>query len=144
MVHGVDSSLPRLGDDTQNHVIQPKESQTEKDEDVLVIYDDNNIQHGVDTCHNSLIGRFVTRKPILKGPLQIALTSLWNKPKGFRIEELEENVFQFFFKHNNDMNQVLKSSPWNYRNSWLVLHQWCRNWKMKGLNFNYANTWVQL
>lgn len=42
-------------------------------------------------------GRIITEKPIHKSSLLSALANIWCNPAGFRVEEVAEKTFQFFF-----------------------------------------------
>ncbi|KAJ1420369.1 Zinc knuckle CX2CX4HX4C, partial [Sesbania bispinosa] len=58
--------------------------------------------------------------------IQNALSGIWCNPKGFKVEELRNKVFQFFFDEESDANRILQGSPWLFRNSWLILKGWER------------------
>ncbi|KAF7812831.1 cysteine desulfurase mitochondrial-like [Senna tora] len=42
------------------------------------------------------------------------------------------------------LERIINGGPWVYRNSWLILHRWRRDWKENPIDFNTVNIWVQL
>ncbi|MED6136115.1 hypothetical protein PIB30_053040 [Stylosanthes scabra] len=49
---------------------------------------------------------------------------------------IQGKMYRFFFKKEVDMKRVLRSSPWMFRNSWLILEKWERKMKIEEMNFN--------
>ncbi|KAJ1400814.1 Zinc knuckle CX2CX4HX4C [Sesbania bispinosa] len=87
----------------------------------LIIYDDVDVQEGLDMCSKSLTGAFLTSKPIHVNSLSNALAGIWCNPKGSKVEEIGEKKFQFLFDDHKDTDRILKRSPWIFRNAWLSL-----------------------
>lgn len=132
-MRGTVSSSQRSDSGTQNH--EPDENPIPKSlEEAILIYDEKDIEGGLEGCATSLIGRIITNKQINKRPLEQALKGIWNQPSGFRIEELEPKTFQFFFDNEQVMLNILNRGPWLFRSSWLILCRWSRNWKEE-INF---------
>ncbi|KAJ1415430.1 Zinc knuckle CX2CX4HX4C [Sesbania bispinosa] len=48
----------------------------------FIIYDEEDVADGVESCSRSLIGRIITQKPIHVNSLQNALMGIWCNPKG--------------------------------------------------------------
>ncbi|KAJ1383567.1 Zinc knuckle CX2CX4HX4C [Sesbania bispinosa] len=48
----------------------------------IIIYDEDDIKEGLETCSRSLIGAFLSEKPIHVNSLQNALAGIWCNPKG--------------------------------------------------------------
>lgn len=90
------------------------------------------------------IGKIFTEKPIHKNSLQNALANILCNPKGFRIEEVKEKIFQFFFEEKKDVSRILNGSPWIFRNSWLVIKPWQRDTEPKDMEFTHVPVWEQL
>ncbi|KAJ1405471.1 Zinc finger, CCHC-type [Sesbania bispinosa] len=111
----------------------------------FIIYDDDDhMVDGVESCSKSIIGKIFTQKPIHMNSLQNALAGIWCNPKGFRIEEVVVKTFQFFFEKEDDVERILKGSPWLIRNLWLILKTWCRNQKVEEVDFTKVHVRVQL
>ncbi|KAM7516399.1 hypothetical protein LguiA_005982 [Lonicera macranthoides] len=60
----------------------------------------------------SLIGRFVTDRPINLNAMQDTLSKLWRPVKGVWIKDLGPNLFMYQFGHEMDMEKVLFGGPW--------------------------------
>ncbi|KAJ1418605.1 DUF4283 domain protein [Sesbania bispinosa] len=61
----------------------------------FIIYDDEDVEEGLNFCTKSIIGRILTQKPIHLNSLHNALAGMWCNPNGFRIEERAPCTFQF-------------------------------------------------
>ncbi|KAJ1407826.1 hypothetical protein SESBI_24015 [Sesbania bispinosa] len=92
----------------------------------------------------SLMGVFITEKPIHANSFQSALASIWCNPKGFKVEEIMEKKFQFLFDDAKDAERVLRGSPWIFRNSWLSLKRWERGQEVESLNFPVVPLRIQI
>ncbi|KAJ1439268.1 hypothetical protein SESBI_02640 [Sesbania bispinosa] len=126
----------------EEHNNRSKES-TEK-APKFIIYDDGDVEEGVDLCARSLVGRFLTQKPIHTNSLQNALAGIWCNPKGFRVEEVVPHTFQFFFDDESDVERIIKGSPWIFHNSWLILKRWMRDENIDSIEFNLVDLKVQI
>ncbi|KAJ1380428.1 Zinc finger, CCHC-type [Sesbania bispinosa] len=104
----------------------------------IIIFDDDDVQEGVKECSNSAIGKIITNKVIHLNSLNNALSSIWSFPKGFKIESLGAQIFQFFFQESKDLDRVIKGSPWIFRNSWIILKRWTRGLDPMELSFATA------
>ncbi|XP_015959755.1 uncharacterized protein LOC107483660 [Arachis duranensis] len=107
--------------DTQNT------TQDQEDEELLVVFNNEDVKEGLQGCKNSLIGRLMTEKSINSAWIQSAMQNIWKKPEGLRIVELKPKIYQIFFQKETDLDRVLKGSPWNFRNSWFLLKKWDRS-----------------
>ncbi|KAJ1376678.1 Zinc knuckle CX2CX4HX4C [Sesbania bispinosa] len=110
----------------------------------IVLFDDDDVQEGVQECENSVIGKIITKKVIHLNSLTNALSRIWSSPKGFKVESLGEQVFQFFFQDSKEVDRVIKGSPWLFRNSWLILQQWKRGVDPLDISFSSAPVWIQI
>ncbi|KAJ1440114.1 hypothetical protein SESBI_02352 [Sesbania bispinosa] len=90
----------------------------------LIVYVEEDIREGVNSCLKSLVGRFLTEKPIHANSLPNALAGIWCNPKGFKVEDVGEKTYQFLFAEEKDADRILQGSPWIFRNSWLSLKRW--------------------
>ncbi|KAJ1382698.1 hypothetical protein SESBI_44011 [Sesbania bispinosa] len=97
----------------------------------IIIYDEDDIKEGWEACSRSLIGAFLTEKPIHANSLQNALAGIWCNPKGLKVEEISDKKFQFLFDETRDANRVLQGSPWIFRNAWLSLKRWERGQELE-------------
>jgi hypothetical protein len=105
---------------------------------------EEHIQEGVNLCTNSLIGKILSNKPILKSILQHSLQGIWGNPAGFTINEIEGGYFRINLELNADIQRILKGNPWIIRNSWFMVHLWDRQINPSNLDFHHVPTWIQI
>ncbi|KAJ1436291.1 Zinc knuckle CX2CX4HX4C [Sesbania bispinosa] len=74
----------------------------------LIIFDEEDIKEGLQECQNSIIGKLVTEKAVHANSLMNALNNIWNSPKGFKVVDLGDKRFQFFFDSGKDANRVIR------------------------------------
>ncbi|KAJ1422241.1 Zinc knuckle CX2CX4HX4C [Sesbania bispinosa] len=110
----------------------------------IILYDEEDVLEGLKSCSKSLLGRIVTQKPIHTNNLHNALSGIWCQPKGFRIEEVAQKTFQFFFEEESDAERIRKGSPWLFRNSWLILRGWERGQNMEEVDFSNVLVRMQI
>ncbi|KAJ1435908.1 Zinc knuckle CX2CX4HX4C [Sesbania bispinosa] len=108
-------------------------NQASRETPPIILYDEDDISDGIRSCSKSLIGKILTTKPIHTNSLQSALSGIWCNPKGFRVEECGSKTFQFLFEEEADAERILSNNPWLFRNSWLVLKKWSRDFKYERL-----------
>ncbi|KAJ1387928.1 Zinc knuckle CX2CX4HX4C [Sesbania bispinosa] len=109
----------------------------------LIVFSEDNIQEGLKDYEFSVVGNIVSEKKFNVNSLINALSNIWNHPTGFKIVDLGEKKFQFFFHKEKDMERVLKGQPWMFRNSWLLLKRWQRSQNPKDMVFDKVHCWVQ-
>lgn len=88
------------------------------------------------------MGRVFTRKPVNKGALEAAFNNIWERPEGFKVEEIKPRIFQFFFDRELDVERVLEGGPWLFRNAWLILKRWDRSLSLNEDSFNMVKMWI--
>ncbi|KAF7832615.1 cysteine desulfurase mitochondrial-like [Senna tora] len=88
----------------------------EKDDELLVVYDEDDVKNGVEACRPTLMGKLLNAKPVNKQALENAFRNIWSQPKGFKVEETERNTFLFHFAEEYEMTKVLNGGPWTFRN----------------------------
>ncbi|KAI7988184.1 hypothetical protein LOK49_LG13G00742 [Camellia lanceoleosa] len=73
----------------------------------------NDIRSSVAECALSLIGKVITftTKPINLYDLKNTMSLIWGNPKGLKILEIGDNLFQFTFTEERDLLCVLNGKP---------------------------------
>ncbi|CAH9105120.1 unnamed protein product [Cuscuta epithymum] len=71
----------------------------------------------------SMVGRFLTDKPIRFDKMLQVMASIWRPSRGVDATELQDNLFQFDFYHEKELLRVLEDGPWAFENSTLVCKQ---------------------
>jgi len=69
---------------------------------------------------------------------------IWCNPTYFRIEEIDDKLYQLFFGSKKDLNRVINGSPWVFRNLWLLMVPWRRDVDPKDVVFKYVPVWMHL
>jgi hypothetical protein len=133
-------STPRGNQEPNFHHSSSKTDQ----EEPFCMYKEEHIQEGVNLCTNSLIGKILSNKPILKSILQHSLQGIWGNPAGFTINEIEGGYFHINLELNADIQRILKGNPWIIRNSWFMVHLWDRQINPSNLDFHHVPTWIQI
>jgi hypothetical protein len=133
-------SSPRGNQDPNFHHNSSKKDQ----EDPFCMYKEEHIQEGVNLCTNSLIGKILSNKPILKSNLQHSLQGIWGNPAGFTINEIEGGYFHINLDLVADIHRIMKGNPWIIRNSWFMVHLWDRQINPSNLDFQHVPTWIQI
>jgi hypothetical protein len=108
------------------------------------VYSETIIHEGVQACSRSLLGRFITDKPIHIHSIQTGLSNIWGNPAGLQIQEIEGQIIQFFMDKKIDQDRILLGNPWIFRNSWLIIKPWDRETNIKDLDFDHVPIWIQL
>ncbi|KAJ1440637.1 Zinc finger, CCHC-type, partial [Sesbania bispinosa] len=108
--------MDSIEDSTRNDT----QSEKRDNDPRIVIFDDDDVQEGLQECENSAIGKIVTGKAIHVNSLTNALNSIWSAPKGFKVVEIGEKIFQIFFREEKDMERVVNGSPWTKKMGWKI------------------------
>jgi hypothetical protein len=108
------------------------------------LYSETDIHEGISACSSSLIGKFITDKPIHVNSIQNGLENIWGAPQGLKIQELGGKIMQFYMKNKADQERILYGNPWIFRNSWLVVKPWDRGTDLNTVDFDHVPIWIQL
>lgn len=125
------------------HQEEQLEDQDDDNNDPFFYYHDTHVQESIDLCNNSILGKILADKHIPSPVLFNSLAGIWGKPTDFKINELEGKILQFKMNKEEDIQRILKGSPWIIRNCWLVLHNWSRNLDLNTLDFTNVPIWIQ-
>jgi len=123
--------------------LQDNNAQEEESSEPFFYYQDVHVQDSLNQCKNSIIGKILSEKPISNQVLHNSLSGIWCNPLGFKISEIEGRLLQFKMDRDEDVQRILKGSPWVIRNCWLILHGWHRNLDISRLDFNSVPLWIQ-
>ncbi|MED6199244.1 hypothetical protein PIB30_074134 [Stylosanthes scabra] len=100
-----------------DHNKDPHSNHTQENEtdisDPIIIFSNEDIQEGIHSSKNNLVGKFLTDK---------AINTAWEE----------------------DMEKVLKESPWIFRHLWLLFKRWCREDDPIKKNLDEAEMKVQI
>ena len=96
---------------------------TTEDEEVIAVSDEGRKEE-VESCTQSLIGKFLTCKPFNKRAALNTLKRSWGLEESVQVMEVGTNLFQFKFNTEYDLERVLRSGPWTFDNQVLLLRRW--------------------
>ena len=94
----------------------------EEEEDITI--SDEGRKEEIESCTQSLIGKFLTCKSFNKRVAHNMLRKAWGVDKGMQIVEVGLNLFQFKFKIEFDLERVLRGGPWSFDNQVLMVRRW--------------------
>jgi hypothetical protein len=108
------------------------------------MYKEEDVADGISNCNNSLIGKILSTKIILKPVLLSTLQGIWGNPKGLNITEIEGGFFHITMELEKDTQRALQGNPWMVRNSWFMVHLWDRQINPNNLDFHHVPAWIQI
>jgi hypothetical protein len=112
--------------------------------DLFCMYKEEHVADGIFNCNNSLIGKILSNKTILKPVLFSTLQGIWGNPKGLTITEIEGGFFHISMDLERDIHKAIKGNPWTVRNSWFMVHLWDRQVNPINLDFHHAPAWIHI
>ncbi|KAJ1390041.1 Zinc knuckle CX2CX4HX4C [Sesbania bispinosa] len=114
------------------------------DEPPIIVFDDEDIQEGLQDCKNIIVAKVFTEKTVHVNSLSNSLNSIWNALQGFKVVDLGEKLFQLFFHNVRDADRALKGNPWIFRHSWMVLRRWECGLNPRDMDFDSIPVWLQI
>ena len=99
---------------------------TSEEEEIIAISDEERLE-ALESCHLSLIGKFLMCKPFNKMATKSTIQRDWGVDDTMQILEVGPNLFQFKFQFEFEMNRIFKGGPWSFDN-----HFSCSNNGRKG------------
>nr|KYP68844.1 Uncharacterized protein At4g02000 family [Cajanus cajan] len=115
----------------------------EEDLEGLIIKDDD-VGGTSNLVNLSLVGRFLSDRPIRTHIMKNRMASIWHPGKGVSISELKPGVFLFQFYHPLDLKRILDNGPWNFENNILIVSKIFEGDIPKDTPLNHIDVWVQV
>ena len=112
---------------------------TSKEEEIIAISDEGRLE-AIESCHLSLIGKFLMCKPYNKTATKNTIRRAWGVDDTMQILEVGLNLFQSEFM----MNRIFKGGPWSFDNQLLMLQRWKKGMTMGNITMETALLWVQI
>jgi len=112
-------------------------------EDELEIPVENIPNSAADTSA-SLVGKFLTDKPIRGHMMTTKMAEFWHPGRGVNIKEIEPNLFTFKFFHFRDMQTILKKGPWYFDNNLQILNTLPDNTPAQSVPLQSVPFWVRI
>ncbi|XP_023918699.1 uncharacterized protein LOC112030246 [Quercus suber] len=126
-----------------NDVINSLENMklTIEEEEVIEISDEGR-KDEIESCTQSLIGKFLTCKPFNKRAAITTLKKAWGLDEKVQFVEVGSNLLQFKFQKEFDMERILRSGPWTFDNQALMLIRWKKGMTARNVKFDSVSLWV--
>ena len=116
---------------------------TSEEEEIVAISDEGRLK-ALESCHLSLIGKFLTCKPFNKMAAKNTIRRAWGVDDTMQILEVGPNLFQFKFQSEFEINRIFKGGPWSFDNQLLMLQRWKKGMTMGNIIMETASLWVQI
>ena len=114
------------------------------DEEEVISISDEGQKAEIESCSQSLIGKFLTCGSFNKRAAQGTLKRAWGLEYQVQVVEVGANLFQFKFNSEFDMNRVLKGGSWTFNNQVLLLVRWKSKMTAGNVKFESISCWVQI
>lgn len=92
----------------------------------------------------SLIGKFLTTRPINLRAAKQLLRSMWKLGDDLKVVEVGDGVLQFKFAMESQLLWVWNNGPWCFDNQLLALRRWEKGMIAKSVRFTHLPLWVQM
>ena len=92
----------------------------------------------------SLIGKFLTTKPINIRAAKNLIRSMWKLGDDLKIIEVGEGLLQFKFLMESRLMWVWNNGPWCFNNHLLALRRWEKGMSVRNVTFTKQPFWIQV
>ncbi|KAL6494399.1 hypothetical protein OROGR_031199 [Orobanche gracilis] len=92
----------------------------------------------------SLVGRFLTDKPIKVEAMQRVMASVWRPTRGVDVFEIGENLFRFDFYHEKERARIMENGPWSFENNTLACQYLEPGVSPETIRLETVDMWVQI
>ena len=116
---------------------------TTEEEEVIALTDEGRKEE-IESCTQSLIGKFLTCKPFNKKAALNTLKRAWGLEESVQIVEVGASLFQFKFNTEYDLERVFRGGPWTFDNQALMLQRWKKGMTAENVRFESVALWIQI
>ena len=88
---------------------------TAEEEETTAISDEGR-KEAIESCHLSLIGKFLTCKSYNKLATKPPIRRSWGLNESLQVLEVFANLFQFKFQSEFDLDRIFRGGPWTFDN----------------------------
>ncbi|XP_055830784.1 uncharacterized protein At4g02000-like [Solanum dulcamara] len=116
---------------------------TEEEKDSIEI-DVQDIMSSMKNCEVSLLGKVIADKQVSVLGVKNTMMLVWGNPIGLKVLLVGKNLFQFVFRHKEDVKKVLYGTSWLYSKYLINIHQWQPTLQANSHIFNMCELWLQV
>ena len=98
----------------------------------------------LEECFLSLFGKFLTTIPFNRRAARDNMRMVWRMGSNLKILEVGDDILQFIFPIEFQMQWVLNNEPWSFKNHLLLLRRWERGLRTRKMSFTHSVFWVQV
>ena len=98
----------------------------------------------LEECSLSLFGRLLTDRHQNQRALKNTLRSAWKMGSDLQIVDVGNNILQFKFNSEFQLQWVERNGPWNFENNLLLLCRWRKGLSVSNILFTHSPFWVQI
>ena len=98
----------------------------------------------LEECNLSLFGRLLSDRHQNQRALKTTLRSAWKMGSDLQIVDVGNNILQFKFSSEYQLQWAEKNGPWNFNNNLLLLCRWRRGLTSTNITFAHSPFWVQI
>lgn len=114
-----------------------------KEEEVQIVVSKEDKAEMLEQCALSMVGRLLTKRKQNQRALKNTLRLAWKASPNLRIVEVGNDIFQFKFSNEYQLQWVETNGPWNFENNLLLLQRWKRGMTANNINFTHSPFWLQ-
>ena len=114
-----------------------------KEEEVQIVVSGEDKAEMLEQCALSMVGRLLTNRKQNQRALKNTLRLAWKASPNLRIVEVGNDIFQFKFSNEYQLQWVETNGPWNFENNLLLLQRWKRGMTANNINFTHTPFWLQ-
>ncbi|KAL5538255.1 hypothetical protein UlMin_042244 [Ulmus minor] len=132
-------------DENQNTSMQENKAMMSLSNNTIIFAERS--QPSITNSGSSLLGKFLSPKPMPKVLVQQILCRAWNTRRPWTVVEpgrRAKNMFVFLFEAVEDKRMVLERRPWTVKGNLLLLNEWDPDTPMNLIDFSKCALWVQL
>lgn len=114
-----------------------------KEEEVQIVVSGEDKAEMLEQCALSMVGRLLTNRKQNQRALKNTLRLAWKASPNLRIVEVGNDISQFKFSNEYQLQWVETNGPWNFENNLLLLQRWKRVMTANNINFTHSPFWLQ-
>lgn len=102
----------------------------------------NHRKQVLEECSLSLLGRFLSDKPLNLRAAKNLLRSVWRLGNDLKVVEEGVGLLQFKFSLESQLKWVLENGPWCFDTHLLVLRWWEKGMTVINVKFSKIQLWI--